>query len=52
MAVDVVAVGAEPIKWAVFCEECNDYVDEPTVNERLADVLCAEHEKAHLTESI
>lgn len=47
MAVDVVAVGAEPLLWAVFCEECDTYIGENTVDENLADATCDAHEKSH-----
>ena len=46
VSVDVVAVAAAPIQWAVFCEDCG-YVADPTSDGVLADAKKVEHELTH-----
>jgi len=36
MAVDVVAVSAEPMKWQAYCEECDKYVSDVTEDDKFA----------------
>jgi hypothetical protein len=47
MATDIVAVDAGPIKWAIFCEECDSYIGEPTEDEDVVERACAAHEASH-----
>jgi hypothetical protein len=47
MSVDVVAVGLNPIAWAVYCELCIAYIGEPTQDEDFIDQMYEEHCLSH-----
>jgi hypothetical protein len=43
----VVAIDSDPLLWQVFCEICDDLVDEPTSCGDLIDSRELEHMKFH-----
>jgi hypothetical protein len=45
MPIDIVAVDANPVVWAVFCEECNAYIGERTIDGAMADKVALKHLK-------
>ena len=42
-----VAVDTDPVVWQVWCENCDDLVDEPTPDGDLIDLRELQHRKFH-----
>ena len=43
----IVAVGANPLVWVVYCEICDESFGIPTADTALLDLIESEHKKAH-----
>lgn len=52
MSAEIVAVSAEPIVWAVFCEDCEAYIGTPTTDGELAEAQLQVHEITHLSKRV